>query len=62
MICIDVYSLISQNAPVLQCLQGGKVSPADSGILFSFSVGLHALFSICPAKWYVPVEGTDWPV
>jgi hypothetical protein len=40
--CLDayyVYSLISQNAPVLQCLQDGKVSPAVSGILFSFSVG-----------------------
>jgi hypothetical protein len=39
MIYLDVYSLISQNAPVLQCLQGGKVSPAVIGILFSFSVG-----------------------
>ena len=56
------YSLISQNAPVLQCLQGGKISPATISILFSFSVGWHALFSICPAKWYVPVEGTDWSV
>ena len=56
------YSLISQNAPVLQCLQGGKISPATICILFSFSVGWHALFSICPAKWYVPVEGTDWSV
>jgi hypothetical protein len=33
------YSLISQNAPVLQCLQGGKISPATICILFSFSVG-----------------------
>lgn len=56
------YSLISQNAPVLQCLQGGKISPATICILFSFSVGWHALFSICPAKWYVPVEGTNWSV
>ena len=39
MICLDVYSLISQNAPVLQCLQGGKISPAVICILFSFSVG-----------------------
>ena len=38
-ICFDDYSLISQNARVLQCKQGGKISPATICILFSFSVG-----------------------